>query len=79
MAAGADGTLIVDNGSPLGRDLRQTPDNLIKMMYQNGAFFLPPGLVPSRWPENPRLGEELRRATGEVQRSQAAILTGLRW
>ncbi len=67
MAAGADGTLIVDNGSPLGRDLRETEDRLLKMMYQNGLFFLPPGIVPQPWPEEPKPGEALRPIEDQLQ------------
>jgi hypothetical protein len=49
MAAGHDGRLIVDNGSPGGRQLYRTTDKVIKMMYYGGVFFLPPGIIPSRW------------------------------
>jgi hypothetical protein len=43
------GQVIVDNGAPRGRDLRMTSDSVIKMMYQNGVFFLPPGILPKHW------------------------------
>ncbi|MES2855221.1 MAG: hypothetical protein V4692_05135 [Bdellovibrionota bacterium] len=49
MAAGDDGRFIMDNGSPQGRDLRKTTDKIIKLMYHNGVFFLPPGIVPKKW------------------------------
>jgi hypothetical protein len=50
MTAGEDGRFIVDNGSPKGRDLRATSAKIIEMMYHNGVFFLPPGIIPHRWP-----------------------------
>lgn len=46
IAAGADGLLIIDNGSPQGRDLRLAPEATIEMMYKTGLFFLPPGISP---------------------------------
>lgn len=49
MAAGLDGSLIFDNGAPQGRDLRKSSDSTIGMMYQNGVFFLPPGINPKPW------------------------------
>lgn len=52
MSAGDSGRFIIDNGSPQGRDLRSTSDKLIKTMFQNGIFFLPPGFVPKKWAGN---------------------------
>jgi hypothetical protein len=49
LIGGHDGQLIVDNGAPSGRDLRQTTDKIIKMMYLGGVFFLPPGIIPKKW------------------------------
>ena len=49
MAAGDNGRLIFDNGSPQGRDLRTTTLKTIELMYMNGVFFLPPGFTPKRW------------------------------
>lgn len=49
LAAGDDGQLIVDNGSPQGRDLRTTSKKILDMMYETGVFFLPPGIAPDRW------------------------------
>lgn len=49
IAANDNGQLIMDNGSPQGRDLRQTSAKVIEMMYQTGVFFLPPTIVPSKW------------------------------
>lgn len=49
MAAGDDGRIIIDNGAPQGRDLRKTSDSTIKTMFQNGVFFLPPGINPQPW------------------------------
>jgi hypothetical protein len=49
ISAGDDGRLIVDNGSPQGRDLRKTSQKIINMMYMTGLFFLPPGVSPERW------------------------------
>jgi hypothetical protein len=46
--AGKGGLWIVDNGSPRGRDLSVTSDATIKMMYQHGVFFLPPGILPKK-------------------------------
>ena len=48
-AAGDDGRLIIDNGSPQGRDLRATTAKTIGIMYEGGVFFLPPGLTPKSW------------------------------
>ncbi|WP_413583203.1 hypothetical protein [Bdellovibrio sp. HCB288] len=44
-----DGMIIVDNGSPQGRDLRKTSDSIISMMFETGVFFLPPGINPPTW------------------------------
>jgi hypothetical protein len=49
LIAGAGGRFIVDNGSPKGRDLYNTSAKNIENMYNLGAFFLPPGIVPARW------------------------------
>jgi hypothetical protein len=49
MAAGDDGRLVIDNGSPQGRDLRTTSESILRMMYKNGVFFLPPGITPKPW------------------------------
>lgn len=49
LSAGHDGRLIVDNGAPSGRDLRKTSDKILKLMYQGGVFFLPPGMIPEKW------------------------------
>lgn len=51
MIAGDQGRFIIDNGSPQGRDLRATSEATIEMMFQNGVFFLPPGILPEKWPE----------------------------
>lgn len=49
IAAGFDGKLIIDNGSPSGRDLHQTSEKIINLMYRGGVFFLPPGMIPKKW------------------------------
>ncbi len=49
MAAGDDGRLVIDNGSPQGRDLRTTTESTLRLMYKNGVFFLPPGITPKPW------------------------------
>lgn len=49
MSGGDDGRIIVDNGSPKGRDLRVTSQSIIGMMYMTGVFFLPPGIQPQPW------------------------------
>lgn len=49
ISAGDDGRLIVDNGSPQGRDLRVTSEKTINLMYKSGVFFLPPGINPPKW------------------------------
>lgn len=49
ISSGHNGRLIVDNGSPQGRDLRTTAQKTIGMMYMTGVFFLPPGFIPPRW------------------------------
>lgn len=49
MAGGHDGRLIVDNGTPRGRDLRITSEKILAMMYMTGVFFLPPGIQPQPW------------------------------
>lgn len=49
ISAGDDGRLIVDNGSPQGRDLRVTTEKTINLMYKSGVFFLPPGINPPKW------------------------------
>jgi hypothetical protein len=49
MAAGLDGRIIIDNGSPAGRQLYKTADKTIKIQYLTGVFFLPPGIIPAKW------------------------------
>ena len=53
MIAGMDGRFIVDNGSPMGLDIGNTTKkfekNYVRIMYNTGVFFLPPGIVPDRW------------------------------
>ncbi len=49
ISAGSYGRFIIDNSSPHGRDLRVASRNTIEMMYQHGAFFLPPGFTPETW------------------------------
>jgi hypothetical protein len=53
ISAGDDGMFIVDNASPQGRDLRQTPESIIRLLYDYGVFFLPPGINPPEWPAPP--------------------------
>lgn len=50
-AAGMDGMLIVDNGAPKGRDLRQTKLKTLNLMFHSGFFMLPPGITPQKWPD----------------------------
>lgn len=49
MSGGDDGRIIVDNGTPKGRDLRVTSQSIVGLMYQTGVFFLPPGITPQAW------------------------------
>lgn len=49
ISAGLDGQLIVDNGSPQGRNLRQSTEKTISLMFRTGLFILPPGIQPERW------------------------------
>jgi hypothetical protein len=49
LAAGDDGRIILDNGSPQGRDLRKTIEHTIDIMFKQGVFFLPPGIIPQKW------------------------------
>ena len=49
ISGGLNGQYVVDNGFPQGRNLRQTSDETIKIMYQTGLFILPPGVQPERW------------------------------
>lgn len=49
LAAGDDARIIMDNGSPQGRDLRKTTKSSIEIQYQPGLFFLPPGINPQPW------------------------------
>jgi hypothetical protein len=49
MAGGDDGQIVIDNGSPQGRDLRTTSASTLNLMYRNGVFFLPPGILPKAW------------------------------
>ena len=53
ISAGDDGMFIVDNASPQGRDLRKTPESIIRLLYDYGVFFLPPGINPQAWPVPP--------------------------
>lgn len=48
-AAGDDGLLIVDNGSPQGRDLRKSHMKTVNLMFNTGFFMLPPGIPPQAW------------------------------
>lgn len=50
-AAGMDGLMIVDNGRPKGRDLRQSKAKTLNLMFSTGFFMLPPGITPARWPD----------------------------
>lgn len=49
MVAGDNGRFIVDNGSPAGRDLRNTSKKTIESMFKGGVYFLPPGIIPHLW------------------------------
>lgn len=49
MAAGDDGSLIIDNSAPKGRDLRKLSHAVLRKCYDAGAFFLPPGQIPQPW------------------------------
>lgn len=51
LIAGANGRIIIDNGSPGGRDLFKSnaSRDLIDLMYDIGVFFLPPGIIPDKW------------------------------
>lgn len=49
MSGGDNGRIIVDNGMPQGRDLRVTAEKTLRIMYQHGVFFLPPGILPDKW------------------------------
>ena len=49
MVAGDNGRFIVDNGSPAGRDLRNTSKKTIELMFKGGVYFLPPGIIPNLW------------------------------
>lgn len=51
ISAGEDGMIVVDNGSPQGKDLRKSSTRVLSMMYQSGVFFLPPGINPPAWSE----------------------------
>ncbi|KYG69175.1 hypothetical protein AZI87_08145 [Bdellovibrio bacteriovorus] len=51
ISAGEDGMIVVDNGSPQGKDLRKSSARVLSMMYQSGVFFLPPGINPPAWSE----------------------------
>lgn len=53
IIGGADGRIIVDNGHPLGLDLRGTSKrhktNFIPRQYSHSVFWLPPGILPEAW------------------------------
>lgn len=49
ISGGNDGQIIVDNGSPQGRDLRKTTERTVGIQYLTGVFFLPPGINPQAW------------------------------
>lgn len=49
VSAGDNGRIILDNGAPQGRDLRNTSQASVEMQYQIGLFFLPPGINPEMW------------------------------
>ena len=49
ISGGHDGRIVVDNGSPQGRDLRVTVAKTIDLMFRTGVFFLPPGINPPKW------------------------------
>lgn len=51
-AAGFDGQMVVDNGSPKGRDLRQTKTSIVNLMFSPGFFMLPPGITPQSWADS---------------------------
>lgn len=54
IIGGSDGSIIVDNGHPLGLDLRTTSTkhktNFIPRQYSHSVFWLPPGILPEAWP-----------------------------
>src|ERR1019366_8303605 len=41
IAAGFDGRVIVDNGSPQGKNLSALSEKRVEFQYQGGVFFLP--------------------------------------
>jgi len=53
IIGGSDGRIIVDNGHPLGLDLRGTSKrhktNFIPRQYSHSVFWLPPGILPEAW------------------------------
>ena len=49
LVAGDNGRFVVDNGSPAGRDLRNTAKKTIELMFKGGVYFLPPGIIPNLW------------------------------
>jgi hypothetical protein len=49
MSGSDNGLVVIDNGSPRGRDLRKSTLKLIKFMYHGGLFLLPPGITPAKW------------------------------
>ncbi len=49
LSGGDDGRIVVDNGSPQGRDLRATTKSTTQLMYETGVFFLPPSITPKAW------------------------------
>jgi hypothetical protein len=49
MSGSDNGLVVIDNGSPRGRDLKKSTLKLIKFMYHGGLFLLPPGITPTKW------------------------------
>lgn len=49
LAGGRDGRLIIDNGSPQGRDVGRAGERIVRNMYQSQIFLLPPGIQPKPW------------------------------
>lgn len=49
MSGSENGLIVIDNGSPRGRDLRKSTQKIIRFMYHGGLFLLPPGITPTKW------------------------------
>jgi len=49
MSGSENGMIVIDNGSPRGRDLRKSTQKIIRFMYHGGLFLLPPGITPTKW------------------------------